>query len=145
MAMVAVSRLPNRVRMEQVTAASREGAYCVTAHLLRLGHKRVAIINGPALTTARDRQSGYEDVLAGAGLPVDESLVVHCDFRQAAGRIAMQQLSDLDPRPAAVFAAGNLLTLGASQAIHERAFDIPGQVAIVGFDDMPWAMSLRPP
>jgi LacI family transcriptional regulator len=146
MAMVAVSRVPNRLRIDQVTVANRDGAYNATAHLLRLGHKRVAIINGPlALTTARDRQSGYEDALRDAGLPVDESLVVHCDFRHAEGRAAMEQLLDQASPPSALFTASNLLTLGALQAIHERALDIPGQVAIVGFDDMPWATSLRPP
>lgn len=145
-AMVAVSRVPHRVRTDQVTVANRDGAYAATAHLAGRGYTRIGIINGPAaLTTARERQSGYEDALREAGLPVDESLVIHCDFRQAAGHAAMQRLLDLPSPPRALFAASNLLTLGALQAIHERGLEIPGQVAIVGFDEMPWAMSLRPP
>lgn len=146
LAMVAVSRLQKGLQIDHVMVANRDGAYAATAHLIRHGHKRVGIINGPlVLTTARDRQSGYDDALREAGLPVDEKFVVHCDFRQEAGRAAMNQLLDLPDAPTAVFAASNLLTLGALQAIHERDLDIPGQIAILGFDEMPWAMSLRPP
>jgi DNA-binding LacI/PurR family transcriptional regulator len=57
----------------------------------------------------------------------------------------MRQLLELANPPSAVFAGSNLLTLGALQAIHERRLAIPDEVAIVGFDEMPWAMSLRPP
>ena len=56
----------------------------------------------------------------------------------------LQLLESANP-PTAVFAGSNLLTLGALQAIHERHLAIPDQMAIVGFDEMPWAMSLRPP
>jgi len=146
LALVAVSRLLSRVRIDQVTVANRDGAHAATTHLIQLRHQRIAIINGPlVLTTARDRQTGYEDALREAGLPVDENLIVHCDFRQAAGYSAMLQLLNLAAPPTAVFAASNLLTLGALQAIHERHLEIPGQMAIVGFDEMPWAISLRPP
>jgi LacI family transcriptional regulator/LacI family repressor for deo operon, udp, cdd, tsx, nupC, and nupG len=57
----------------------------------------------------------------------------------------MCQLLELPNPPTAIFAASNLMTLGALQAIHEHHLAIPGQIAIVGFDEMPWAMSLRPP
>jgi len=146
MALVAVSRVPARLRIDQVTVANREGACAATSHLIRLGHLRVGIINGPlVLSTARDRQTGYEDALREAGLPIDENLIVHCAFKQQAGYAAMQQLLGLATPPTAVFAGSNLLTLGALQAIHERDLDIPRQIAIVGFDDLPWAISLRPP
>jgi LacI family transcriptional regulator len=141
-----VSRVPARLRIDQVMVANREGACAATSHLIRLGHQRIAIINGPlVLSTARDRQTGYEDALGEANLPIDENLIVHCAFKQPAGYSAMRRLLDLPTPPTAVFAGSNLLTLGALQAIHERALDIPRQIAIVGFDDMPWAISLRPP
>jgi LacI family transcriptional regulator len=145
MALVAVSRL-SRLRIDQVTVANREGALAATSHLIQLGHKRIAIINGPLVfTTARDRQAGYEDALRDSGVTVDENLVVNCAFKQAAGHSAMRQLLELANPPGAVFAGSNLLTLGALQAIHERHLAIPDEIAIVGFDEMPWAMSLRPP
>jgi LacI family transcriptional regulator/LacI family repressor for deo operon, udp, cdd, tsx, nupC, and nupG len=114
--------------------------------LIRLGHKRIAIINGPLVfTTALDRQAGYEDALRETGMTVEEGLIVHCAFKQSAGYFAMRQLLELADRPTAVFAASNLLTLGALQAVHECNLAIPDEMAIVGFDEMPWAMSLRPP
>jgi DNA-binding LacI/PurR family transcriptional regulator len=144
--MVAVSRAPARLRTDQVTVANRDGAYSGTAHLIARGHRRVALVNGPAVfNTARDREQGYRDAFQDARLAVDESLIVHSDFRQAAGHDAMVRILELRARPTAVFAGSNLLTLGALQAIHEANLEIPSQIAIVGFDDMPWATSLRPP
>jgi LacI family transcriptional regulator/LacI family repressor for deo operon, udp, cdd, tsx, nupC, and nupG len=146
MALVAVSRDVSRLPVDEVTVANEEGAHAATSHLLQLGHTRIAIINGPLVfTTARDRQAGYEDALREAGLTVDDKLVVHCPFKQSDGYSAMQQLLQLADPPTAVFAGSNLLTLGALQAIHERNLAIPDEIAIVGFDEMPWAMSLRPP
>jgi LacI family transcriptional regulator len=146
MALVAVSRDLPRLRIDQVTVANRDGAHAATSHLIQLGHQRIAIINGPLVfTTASDRQAGYEDALREAGMTVDENLVVHCEFKQSAGHGAMCQLLELPNPPTAIFAASNLMTLGALQAIHEHHLAIPGQIAIVGFDEMPWAMSLRPP
>jgi DNA-binding LacI/PurR family transcriptional regulator len=144
--LVAVSRSLPRLRADEVTIAGRDGAYVATTHLIKLGHKRIAMINGPsAFTTARDRQAGYEDALSEAGINLNDELLVHCAFNQAAGHAAMEQLVKLAKPPTAVFAASNLLTLGALQAIHEHNLAIPSQIAVVGFDDMPWAMSLRPP
>ena len=146
MALVAVSREASRLPVDQVTVANQEGAYAATSHLIQLGHKRIAIINGPvALTTARDRQAGYEQALREAGMAPDENLVIHTAFKQAGGYAAMRQLLLSAVRPTAVFAGSNLLTLGALQAIHELHLAIPNDIAIVGFDEMPWAMSLRPP
>jgi len=145
-ALVAVSRVPGRLRVDQVTVANRDGAHIATTHLIRLGYKRIALINGPlALSSARDQQSGYEEALREAGLPLDESLIMCGEFRHATGHAAMQHLLDMACPPRAVYVASNLLTLGALQAIHERALDIPSQIAIVGFDLMPLVISLRPP
>ena len=146
MALVAASRDATRLPVDQVTVANQDGAHAATSHLVQLGHKRIAMINGPLeLTTARDRQAGYEQALREAGLSLNGSLVMHGAFNQTAGYSAMQQLLSSSAPPTAVFAGSNLLTLGALQAIHERHLAIPDQIAIVGFDEMPWAMSLRPP
>lgn len=145
-ALVAVSRDIARLPVDQVSVANKEGAFAATSHLIELGHSRIAIINGPLVfTTARDRQAGYEQAFCEAGLTVDESLIVHCDFNQIGGHSGMQHLLGLPVPPTAVFAGSNLLTLGALQAIHEGHLRIPEEIAIVGFDEMPWAMSLRPP
>jgi DNA-binding LacI/PurR family transcriptional regulator len=145
MPLVAVSRAPGRLRVDQVMVANREGAYSATSHLISRGHRRIALVDGPAeINTSREREQGYLEALHDAEIHIDQDLIAHCDFRQAAGRNAMREILGLRSRPTAVFAASNLLTLGALQAIHEADLDIPEQIAILGFDDMPWAMSLRP-
>jgi DNA-binding LacI/PurR family transcriptional regulator len=146
MPMVAVSRVPDDLGIDLVGVDNTEGARTAVAHLITLGHRRIALINGPvSLNTARERQEGYRQAFRDAGLPIPEDLVRFGDFRQAGGYHAMQGLlADANP-PTAVFAASNLMTLGALQAIHERGLDIPSRVAVVGFDDMTWATSLRPP
>lgn len=146
MALVAVSRSPGDLDVDTVMVSNREGTQEAIAHLISLGHARVAMISGPPwVTTARDRLRGYEEALSAAGLPHASELIRYADFRQAGGYAAMKQLLALRPRPTAVFAGSNLMTLGTLQAIHEAGLRIPQHMAIAGFDDMPWAVSLQPP
>ncbi len=142
---VAVDRAPRHLRVDLVTSSNREGVREAVAHLLSHGYKDVALIGGPlGLSVSRERSAGYQDALRAAGLPLRESLVVAGDFRQEGGRLAMAGLLALSRPPRAVLSANNLMTLGALEAIHERGLDIPEDIAIVGFDDMSWAASLRP-
>jgi len=143
---VAVDRAPSGLEVDLVTSTNREGARDAVAHLLSLGHRDVAFINGPeAFDVAQKRLAGYREALAAAGAPQPEAFIIHSDFRQAGGCAAMNTLLDLASPPRAVLIANNLMTLGALQAIHERGLRIPEDVAVVSFDDMPWATSLRPP
>jgi DNA-binding LacI/PurR family transcriptional regulator len=144
--LVAISRYPDGLNIDMVAVANSAGARAATDHLIRLGHKRIGFINGPiGISTARDRQAGYLEAVAGAGLEPQQELIVHGDFRQEGGYHAMQTLLSLDRPPTAVFTASNLMTLGALQAIHERGLTIPRQIAVVGYDDLPWATSLQVP
>jgi DNA-binding LacI/PurR family transcriptional regulator len=144
--MVAISRYPEGLNVDVVAVANSAGARAATDHLIRLGHKTIAFINGPiGISTARERQAGYLEAFAAAGLEPQRDLIVHGEFRQDGGYHAMQALLSLDRPPTAVFTASNLMTLGALQAIHERGLRIPKQIAVVGYDDLPWATSLQPP
>ena len=144
--MVAISRYPEGLDVDVVAVANSAGAFAATDHLIRLGHRTIAFINGPiGISTAKERQAGYLEALAAAGLEPQPELIVHGDFRQDGGYHAMQALLSLDRPPTAVFTANNLMTLGAFQAIYERGLGIPKQIAVVGFDDLPWATSLQPP
>jgi DNA-binding LacI/PurR family transcriptional regulator len=144
--MVSISRVLPGLKVDTVTVGNVEGARMAVAHLIGLGHRRIGLISGPmSINTARDRQAGYEKALEDAGLPLVRDLVQFADFRQTGGYSAMEQLLQMRVPPTAVFAGSNLMTLGALQAIHERGLNIPGEIAIVGFDDMPWAVSLEPP
>jgi LacI family transcriptional regulator len=123
------------------------GGYAAARHLVSLGHRRLAAISGPVtVNVATERLAGFEAGLGAAGLHLDPAMVRAGDFKQASGVAQMQSLlashgAQLD----AVFVANDLMTLGALEAIHAAGLRIPGDVSVVGFDDMPWAASLNPP
>jgi len=137
-------RLP-RLAVDTVIVDNVQGAYQAVSHLINLGHRSIALIGGPAhITTGRERQEGYTKALKDHGLAIDEGMIKVGDFKQESGYQRARELLEMTSPPTAIFAANNLMTLGALNAIHERGLDIPGDIAIIGFDDMPWATSLRP-
>jgi LacI family transcriptional regulator len=83
--------------------------------------------------------------LAAHGIAVDERLVVGGDFRQEKGYIETKLLINLDPPPTAIFATGDLITLGALQAIYEEGLQIPTDISLLSFDDFDFAPFLRCP
>ena len=143
---VAVDRTPRGFQVDLVRSNNQEAMREATRHLLSHGYKAIGFINGPAeISVAQERLAGYYDALREASLTPRDFLVIHSDFRQEGGHAAMGQLLRLAKPPRAVLIANNLMALGALQAIHERGLRIPDEVAVLGFDDMPWATSLRPP
>lgn len=143
---VALDRTATGITLDHVMVTNLEGARDATAHLLNLGHRRIGYVGGPPnLSVAKDRYAGYGQALQQADVPLDRALVRNADFQQAGGYAATEMLLQLPARPTALFVANNLMTLGALQALHERRLRIPDDVALIGFDDMPWATSLQPP
>jgi LacI family transcriptional regulator len=143
---VAVDRAPKGLQVDLVSTSNRDGVREAVNHLLSHGYRDIAFINGPeGLSVTRERLGGFLEALKQAGVSCRNACIIHSDFRQEGGHAAMNRLLDLRNRPRALVSANNLMTLGALQAIHERGVAIPEEVAIVGFDDMPWATSLRPP
>ncbi|MFV1981036.1 MAG: LacI family DNA-binding transcriptional regulator [Rhodothermia bacterium] len=140
---VAIERDYDIDGISKLLVDSEKGAFEATRHLLDQGFERVGMISGPSTgpgsaTYGRlKRCLGYERALGESGLPVLPELVVEGDFRIEGGRRAMEQLLDLDLRPDAVFAANDLMALGAMQAIRDRGLAVPGDIGLVGYDDIP--------
>jgi LacI family transcriptional regulator len=144
--LVAVDRSPGGLEVDRVSSNNRDGMRQAVAHLLGLGYREIALLSGPAgIDVAEERLGGYLDALRSAGVPVREDLVINGDFGHEGGHEAMGRLLDLPQAPRAVVVANNLMTLGAIQQVEERQVRIPDDLALVGFDDMPWAGFLRPP
>jgi LacI family transcriptional regulator len=121
-----------------------DGSYNAVAHLIRLGYERIATIAGPAHSTVGiDRRQGYLLALRERGMPVDESLIVEGDFTEAGGYQAMKKL--LPAEPNAVFAASDIMAVGAMRATREAGLEIPDDIAFIGFDDLPLATPPNPP
>ncbi|MFB7058508.1 LacI family DNA-binding transcriptional regulator [Streptomyces vinaceus] len=115
-----------------VDADNRGGAREAVRHLLDRGRRRIAHIAGPLdQTSAVDRLDGYRDVL----LDADPALIAEGDFTAAGGAEAMAGLLERRPDLDAVFAANDLMATGALRVLRERGLDVPGDVALVGFDD----------
>ncbi len=121
------------VDIDNVNAAAS-----AVSHLVRLGYQRIGTITGPANSTVGlDRKEGYVKTLKERGRSVDDSLIAEGDFTEAGGYYAMQKL--LPARPDAVFAASDIMAIGAMRAAREAGLNIPDDVAFVGFDDLPIA------
>lgn len=141
-----VDRRMTAGRVDVVLSDNVAGARTATEHLLRLGHQRIGHIGGPLhLTSGRERYEGYLEAMQASPWPASPDLVHFGDYRRESGYNAATELLQSDTPPTALFVANNLMTLGALNAIHDQGISIPDDIAIVGFDDMPWARSLNPP
>ncbi len=139
-------RPPPGVDLDMVLAANEVGARAATTHLLDLGHTRIGgIVGRSALSTSRERLAGFESVFREQGLRFDESLVQFGDSRIDSGRELALELLKLPNPPSALFTMNNMMTLGALQAIRSLRLRIPQDVALIGFDDLPWATAFEPP
>lgn len=121
-----------------VSIDDEESSYALTGHLLDHGYRRIGHLAGPQkISVGRERLIGFKRALADRGVPVDETLIVESGFGESGGYAAMNRILDLptDRRPQAVVAVNDPAAFGAMEAILERGFTIPGDIAIVGFSD----------
>ena len=143
---VTVDRSLSDSTIDKVEVDNCQGAFDAVSHLIRIGHKRIGLITGRSnISTSRDRRLGYEQALAAGEIPVNPEYVRMGDYKQASGVALAGELLALPIPPTAVFVANNLMAVGALEAIHARNLRIPEDVAIIGFDDLPWADALDPP
>jgi LacI family transcriptional regulator len=129
-----------------VSIPDDSAARMMVEHLVDRGHTHIAIIAGEPDTPPRfNRERGYRRALSGHGIPIDETLIRGGDFTERGGYEGMLSLLGLDPRPTAVFAANDLIAIGALMACRERGITVPDDIAIGGFDDIPAASLVYPP
>jgi len=143
---VIIDRRLSNAQVDMVLADNVAGAQAAVEHLINLGHRRIGHLGGRMrLTSGRERYEGYQQAMKNRNLPVSEGWVRFGDHRHESGYSRALELLDERNTPTAWFIANNMMTLGALNAIHDRGKRIPDDIAIVGFDDMPWAISLNPP
>ncbi|MGQ9787206.1 MAG: LacI family DNA-binding transcriptional regulator [Anaerolineae bacterium] len=121
------------------------GATLAVRHLISLGHRRIGYINGPEnWHNSRARYIGYKDELERHNIPLDLELVQPGDWEIESGYKAAQNLLALRDRPTAIFAANDLMALGAIYAIQDARLRVPEDVAVVGYDNRDFAKIVRP-
>src|SRR3954447_18201400 len=142
-AVVFVDRPPGFIDADVVLSDHAGGARAATAHLLAAGHRRIGYLGDRRrIHSAAGRLRGYTEALASAGVPYDPTLVrMELEHSAMASR-ATQDLLEAENPPTAVFAAQNLITLGAISAL--RARGLQHVVALIGFDDLPLADAVDP-
>jgi DNA-binding LacI/PurR family transcriptional regulator len=128
------------IRVNNVEAARQ-----ATEYLLDLGHKMIGCITGPADSyTVQDRLAGYRAALRERGLSVRSRFVVKADFDEADGFAGTRQLLAARDRPTAILAANDRSAVGVLAALADAGVAVPGEISVMGFDDIPLASFLRP-
>ncbi len=123
-----------------------EGGRMATAHLLSLGHRRIAFIAGePKHPDSVERQRGYEAALTAAGIAPDPALVMPGAFHELSGMLAVERLLEARQSFTAIFAANDQMAFGAALALNRHHLHVPGDVSLMGFDDLPQANFSIPP
>ncbi len=136
---VSVDRRVRDRTIDAVVVNNVVAAQEAVAHLIGNGYRRIAIITGPeGTTTAQERLEGYRLAMREANLPLDLQLERRGPFTMESGRHLAGDLLEVMPRVEALFTANNRLTMGALDAIYARGLHVPNDVALVGFDNVPW-------
>lgn len=140
-----VDRMVPDAAVDQVGTENVGPTRELVSHLADAGHRRIGMISGlPGLVTTEERVAGYRQGLRHKGIRTSSELVRSGSSDVAGGRAALLELLDLPKPPTAVVVANNLMTIGALQGARERGLRIPEDLALVSFDDFPWADVFQP-
>ncbi len=128
-----------------VGSANWQGGLLATRHLTELGHRAIAAIAGPQdRMSALARVDGYRSAMKSADLAIEADWVRHGDFHEGSGELHGMSLLSLTEPPTAIFAGSDLQALGVIRAASRLGFDVPGDLSVVGYDDIPVARLATP-
>lgn len=143
---VCIDRGLKDVKADIVLVDNVKGAYEAISFLIRQDYRKIAYISGlPEIPTSQQREAGYRQALEESGIPYMNELVKYGDSGMQSGIRLTRELLEQDQRPDAIFTGNNLITLGALEAVMKAGLHIPEDIAVIGFDDMPFSGTLNPP
>lgn len=143
---VLIDRIVDAEHFDQVGSDNREPMASIVDHLSWHGHSRIALVAGMAgLSTSIERREGYLRGLHRNGLDLVPELIVDGGSSAMEAGRAMKLLWSQDPRPTAVIPANNYMTVGVLKWLRQAQLTVPGDVAVVGFDDFEWSDLIDPP
>ena len=121
-------------------------AKAMTQHLLSLGHQQIAVVQGPVGSSlTKERLRGYAEAMQEAGLTLDDALIVEGDFSAPSGEAAVATLLAAPSMPTAIFCFNDEMAMGAMHALKKSGYAVPGDISVVGFDDIQFARYCDPP
>jgi LacI family transcriptional regulator len=124
--------------VDEVRADSEGGAYMAVHHLVELGHRHIAVLAGPeSVSTSADRVTGYKRALAEAGIDAVPQQILFGEYTEASGYEMTSRILAASDIPTAIFAGNNFIAFGAIQKLREAGMQIPADMSIVVFDDLP--------
>jgi DNA-binding LacI/PurR family transcriptional regulator len=144
--LIFVDRCPVGWKGDAVVTANESGAVKATQYLIEMGHRRLAMISGPAeFSNARERLEGFRQVIREANIMLPMEYLQEGEFTSRSGFACMKKLLEMNPRPSAVFVANDLMAAGALQAIRETGLTCPQDISLFGFDDLEFSSLMDPP
>lgn len=143
---VAVISRHRNLRVDTVQPDNRAGAKALAEAMLRLGHRRFAVLTGPRpMTIVADRLNGFSEGLAVSGIELSERDIFEAPVSRDGGYAAANDLLAAKHRATCVFAIADILAIGALTALREAGRSVPEDVSLAGFDDIPLARDMSPP
>lgn len=131
--------------LDSVRGDSVQGAYALMQYVLSLGHRRIAVLSGPAeVTTSVDRVAGALRALCDAGLGAEATQIYYGPYSLEGGYAMAMQALAVTPRPTALYAMNNFIAVSALRAAREAGLRVPEDLSIVTFDDLPAAFAAEP-
>ncbi|MCX7855177.1 MAG: substrate-binding domain-containing protein, partial [Anaerolineae bacterium] len=143
---VYLGNTPRGEPVSSVRCDDRDGGFQATRYLLELGHAAIATVTGPPNEECvEDRLKGYFRALEESGLPVDDRRVVCGDWSAISGYRAARSLLETGVPFTAIFAQNDQMAIGAIRALREAGLQVPRDISVIGFDDIPLASYFDPP
>ncbi|RLI41315.1 LacI family transcriptional regulator, partial [Candidatus Bathyarchaeota archaeon] len=143
---VLLGRYFNGLETDYVVSDDVQGGFLATEHLIRLGHKRIGMINGPLyISSAKERFQGYKKALDHYGIKLDKSIVSTGALTTEDGYKVTKALLVHRTRPTSIFAYSDFVAFGVIRAVHEDGLRIPEDIAVVGYDDVGFSSCLEIP
>lgn len=140
------NRKPKGIDADVVLNDDHKMLFISTEHLIKLGHKKIAFINGPLeLSTFSLRYKGFLDAMNQFEIPIYEDLIINKTFSIEGGYRGIEKILNSAVSPDAILLGNNLLTRGAFTYIKEKSINVPAQISLVGYGDYGWCSLVEPP
>lgn len=144
--LVVVGEHPNDETIASIMGNDGMGIRLAVDHLVSLGHRRIALVGGPAdLSSATRRRESFVATMKGHGLKVGPDAFCEGDYTMHSGRVAGGRLLARSPRPTAIVAANDYMAMGVIQSAQEIGLRVPDELSVTGFDDLPDSADYWPP